>query len=183
MSQAFDTINLDELNLSSGAGANLEVELRLDPFSIGSERYSVESQPLIGLLDISRMSNGYALHLQFSAPIAGRCVRCLNPAQLELNVDAREVSQPGGGEELESPYVTADDELDLKSWAHDALILGLPAQIYCRADCKGLCAECGVDLNDHPDHHHAPPIDPRLRKLSEALSQFQATTDDQEESS
>ena len=55
-------------------------------------------------------------------------MRCLEPAAPSFEVDAREVSQPGGGEELSSPYV-ADEELALAQWARDALALALPAQI------------------------------------------------------
>ena len=53
-------------------------------------------------------------------------MRCLEPATAEFDVDAREVHQPGAGdEELQSPYV-GDDELDLPAWARDALALALP---------------------------------------------------------
>jgi uncharacterized protein len=82
-------------------------------------------------------------------------------------VDAREVSQPGEGDELESPYVT-DGLLDLRGWARDALALTLPTQLLCRADCAGLCPTCGADLNEAgPEHAHESGPDPRWAKLSE----------------
>ncbi len=49
-------------------------------------------------------------------------MRCLTEAGPAFEVDAREVSQPGGGDELESPYVE-DGWLDLRAWARDALAL------------------------------------------------------------
>ena len=76
------------------------------------------------------------------------------------------MDQPGGGEELSSPYV-ADEELDLRSWAHDALALALPSRITCREECAGLCPRCGENLNEHPEHAHEPEIDPRWAKLAE----------------
>ncbi|HEV3054330.1 MAG TPA: DUF177 domain-containing protein, partial [Solirubrobacteraceae bacterium] len=77
------------------------------------------------------------------------------------------VSQPGAGEELESPYVDGG-VLELGAWARDALALALPAQMLCRPDCPGLCPVCGVSLNEAgPDHHHESPPDPRWAKLSE----------------
>ena len=67
-------------------------------------------------------------------------MRCLEDADVAIEVDAREVDQPRtADEELTSPYIT-DDELDLARWAHDALALALPIQLLCRPDCKGLCA-------------------------------------------
>ena len=79
------------------------------------------------VLDVSRTtSSGWAMRLRFEAGLQGPCMRCLDPADLTFAVDAREVSVPGGGDELQSPYVGADDELDLEAWARDALALALP---------------------------------------------------------
>jgi uncharacterized protein len=94
-------------------------------------------------------------------------MRCLEPATPAISVDAREVDQPGDVEELSSPYVDAE-VLDVHGWARDALALALPAQLLCRADCAGLCPECGVDLNEAgPEHAHERPPDPRWAKLLE----------------
>ena len=109
---------------------------------------------------------GYALRLRFSAALAGPCMRCLEPGALSVTVDAREVDQAGGGEELSSPYVDGE-ELDVAAWARDAYALALPNQILCREDCVGLCPECGANLNEDPDHAHEQPPDPRWAKLRE----------------
>ena len=93
-------------------------------------------------------------------------MRCLEAASPVTSVDAREVDQPGGGEELTSPYVRGD-ELDLRAWAHDAYALALPAQVLCLTDCLGLCPECGADLNKDPGHAHESAPDPRWAKLRE----------------
>lgn len=146
----------------------MELNVAVDPFSLGGEEYSVTDNPIPALLDISRTTgSGYALRLRFAAHLQGPCVRCLEPAAPVFEVDAREVSQPGEGEELESPYV-GDAVLDLQGWARDALALALPSKILCRADCAGLCAICGADLGvAGPEHGHAPTPDPRWAKLSE----------------
>jgi uncharacterized protein len=111
-------------------------------------------------------SGGWALRLRTTVTLTGPCMRCLTPAAPSFAVDAREVDQPGGGDDLESPYVD-DGALDLRAWLRDALVLDLPAQLVCRADCAGLCPTCGADLNDDPDHEHERAPDPRWAKLSE----------------
>ena len=62
-----------------------------------------------------------------------------------------------------------DDELDLGRWAHDAAVLAIPTQFFCRPDCAGLCAVCGESLNDADpaDHEHESSVDPRWAKLKE----------------
>jgi uncharacterized protein len=128
----------------------------------------VEPSPTPVQLDISRTTGaGYALRLGFEASLNGPCMRCLSPAGPVFAVVAREVSQPGEGEELESPYVV-DGVLDLKAWARDALALSVPTQVLCRPDCAGLCPVCGADLNEAGDGHgHEREPDPRWAKLSE----------------
>ena len=44
--------------------------------------------------------------------------------------------------------------MDLEALLRDTLVEALPLQPLCRPDCRGLCPQCGMDLNDHPDHHH-----------------------------
>ena len=46
-----------------------------------------------------------------------------------------------------------DDKLDLSAWARDAIALELPEKILCKAECAGLCAVCGRDLNVEPHAH------------------------------
>ncbi len=110
---------------------------------------------------------GYALRVRVSAEIAGPCMRCLGQASPRVEVEAREVDRPGGGEELDSPYVR-DETLDLAGWARDAFALALPVKILCREDCAGLCPVCAADLNSAaPGHHHESAPDPRWAKLRE----------------
>jgi uncharacterized protein len=94
-------------------------------------------------------------------------MRCLEPATPPTSVDVREIDQPGGGEELTSPYVVDGDQLDLRTWAHDAFSLALPAQVLCRPECLGLCPQCGANLNADPQHAHEAQPDQRWAKLRE----------------
>jgi DUF177 domain-containing protein len=163
-----DTFDLGGLRLSVGEGRRLELQAAFDPYEIAGERYSVVPELVPVRLDISRTTGaGYALRLRFEAALAGPCMRCLEPATPAFEIDAREVSLPGSGDQLDSPYVVGE-VLDLRSWARDALALTLPASVVCREDCAGLCPVCGVNLLEAgPDHGHEAEPDPRWRKLSE----------------
>src|ERR1019366_6967970 len=150
-----DNFDLAGLRLTSGEGRHLELAVAIEPFELGGEHYVVEPADIPVVLDISRTTaDGYALRLTFTARLAGPCMRCLADAGAQFVVEAREVSQPGAGDELESPYVD-HGVLDLRSWARDALALALPARILCRPECPGLCPVCGVNLNEAgPEHRH-----------------------------
>ena len=167
MAQRADSFDLGRLRLSSGEGAAAEFEVPVDRVRLGEQTYGAAGDEVSARLDVSRTTgSGYALRLRFDAVLDGPCMRCLENSGATVAVDAREVDQPLVDDELRSPYLD-DQELDLRSWARDALVLALPVQIVCREDCRGLCVVCGANLNDDPGHEHEREPDPRWAKLSE----------------
>jgi uncharacterized protein len=164
-----DILDLGGLRLSAGEGRSFELAVHIDPLTLGGEQYEVHPAAVPVRLDVSRMTgNGYALRLRLHATLEGACMRCLKDAAPAIEVDAREVDRPGGGEELSSPYLQ-DEMLDLAGWARDAFALALPTQVLCHDDCAGLCPVCAADLNDldpaRPEHTHERAPDPRWAKL------------------
>jgi len=162
MAQRADILDLARFARSPGDGRRVDVAVRPRPLTYGDQSYGVEGGSADARVDVSRTSTGYSLRLRFTAPVTGPCVRCLADARTSVDVDAREVDQPGGSEEegLMSPYVDGD-ELDVGAWAHDALALAMPEKFLCRPDCRGLCPVCGAPLNDADpaDHRHETEAD------------------------
>jgi uncharacterized protein len=167
MAHRTDIFDVGRLGLSSGEGRSLDLEVPVDAFDFGGQRYEVEGGSVDARLDVSHTVRGYAFRLRFGAELDGPCVRCLEAAGHAVEVDAREIDQPGGGEELSSPYLDDSAELDTRAWARDALALALPTRIVCREDCAGLCSVCGENLNRSPDHAHEREPDPRWAALRE----------------
>ena len=120
-------------------------------------------------LEVQRATSGDVFRLGFAVRLHGPCMRCLEDAVLDVDVDAREYQAADGAAdpELRTEYVV-DDQLDLSQWARDAIALALPDQITCRPDCAGLCPVCGKNLNDEPHEHDERVSDPRWAAL-EAL--------------
>jgi uncharacterized protein len=101
------------------------------------------------------------------AAVAGECVRCLEPLDLEVEADFQELyffpgEDPGGDEDA---VFLVNDLLDLEPVVHDAVLLALPTSPLCREDCLGLCSECGALLNEDPEHSHET-VDPRWAALA-----------------
>jgi uncharacterized protein len=160
--------NLRTLKLRPGEEYRDEIEIELEPFELGGERYLPVPEKVPAELAISRASTGTVFELRFGIRLHGPCYRCLEDAVLDLPISAREyqATNPGDAEELATQYVT-DDRLDLAAWARDATGLALPDKILCRPDCAGLCPVCGRNLNDEPHTHDEEPADPRWSGLAE----------------
>jgi uncharacterized protein len=165
MAQRTEMFDLGRLSLTSGEGRRLDLEVPVADFEFGGQRYGASGSAVDAVLDVAHTTSGYSLRLRFDAGLEGPCMRCLEPAAHGVEVDAREIDQPGDVEELRSPYLDGD-ELDIAAWARDALALALPTQIVCSADCLGLCPVCGENLNTaDPGHAHEREPDPRWAAL------------------
>jgi uncharacterized protein len=167
------SFNLRQVKLRSGEEYRDEIELELEPFELGGERYLPVPEKVPAQFTITKASTGTVFELGFHARLHGPCFRCLGDAVLELPIAAREyqATNPEGSDELLTPYLR-DENLDLAAWSRDALALALPDKILCRADCAGLCPICGKNLNDEPHMHDEEPTHSRwaaLEQLRERL--------------
>jgi DUF177 domain-containing protein len=161
-------LDVRELRIRSGEQFRDTRAVRLEPFTLGGQRYEpIPAEPEADLA-VTRASSGLLFELTLAPRLEGPCFRCLENATLELLLRAREyhAASPGDQEELVSQYV-ADDRLDLSGWARDTLALALPDKILCRSDCAGLCPTCGRDLNLEFHEHDEATVDPRWAALEE----------------
>jgi uncharacterized protein len=166
------TFNLRTLRLRSGEQFADEREVGLEPLELGGQRYLPVPETVPAALKISRATTGTLFELSFDARLLGPCYRCLADAVLDLPISAREYEATNpDSEELRTPYLV-DDKLDLSAWARDAVVLALPDQILCRADCAGLCPICGKDLNAEPHTHDEERADARWAALAELRDQL-----------
>ena len=107
--------------------------------------------------------------------VEGECSRCLEPIAFDMEVDLQELFEypatDARGRQIEKSQT--DDELpkldgdllDLESVLRDAVVLAFPLSPLCNPGCRGLCSECGANLNENPDHQHET-VDPRWSALS-----------------
>jgi uncharacterized protein len=108
------------------------------------------------------------------ATIAEQCSRCLRP--IETPVEAHFAEQyystidvvsgdPNDAPPRDAKRIGSDFKIDLTPLLREELILATPLAPLCGPNCKGLCLECGRDLNLEP-HDHEALVDERVSKLA-----------------
>ena len=78
------------------------------------------------------------------------------------------VAQDLEDEENDEIILLEGTELDLDDVVTTAFVLAMDTKNLCSDDCKGLCAGCGVNLNEEPCRCK-PEVDPRLAALAQLL--------------
>lgn len=88
--------------------------------------------------------------------VNSECSRCLKNFKMAINLDVNvvyvpEKERPGEGSDLIEldPNLSfyEGDTIDLLHEIKDLILVNLPIQPICHAGCKGLCPQCGADLN------------------------------------
>lgn len=114
------------------AGAELELDLRLE-----------------------EVTEGVLVTATVKAPLVGECARCLDEFTSGIEVNFQELFAESVEEAAEDGYVLEGDLLDLEPALRDAVVLELPLSPLCAEDCAGLCSTCGIRLADaEPGHAH-----------------------------
>jgi uncharacterized protein len=163
-----ETLDLRRLRLRPGEVRRERLDVELEPFLLGGQRYAAAPATIPVEVELSQPGSATMIDLRVHARLIGPCMRCLGHAELEADVAAREFHDPDArpGDELRSDYVV-EGSLQLGAWARDAVALEIPDQILCRPDCAGLCPVCGKDLNVEPHEHVEEELDPRWAALAE----------------
>jgi uncharacterized protein len=107
---------------------------------------------------------------RIAGTIEGHCGRCLKiysfPLEKEFDfVLAPDTTSPKNKElsagELGLSFYRGD-EVNLEPLIREQVLLALPTRPLCDENCRGLCPNCGVDLNERDCRCHSSQSDPRM---------------------
>ncbi len=100
------------------------------------------------------------MEVDLRARIVQPCRRCLSPVEREILV-----SEP-----FELPITPAFDWVDPYPTARQLIETAREPHVVCRPDCRGLCPQCGANLNEDPEHVCSDEEDADRRTLRDCLS-------------
>jgi uncharacterized protein len=123
-------------------------------------------------LSVRRVGETFFLHAVLRGILDTVCHRCLDPARCVLDSEFDLVVKRGTEEEepVDEPeedflFLHRGDHLvSLDEQIYESLVSTIPMRILCREDCRGLCPQCGANLNRESCSCEPPP-DPRWEAL------------------
>lgn len=170
------SISISQLSLKPGKTQNIDNVVMPAPAGIGDNLVGIPEGTHVtvnGILE--SLADGILFTGTLSAPLDSECARCLEPIHTTITThpvvfftyedQAPPQAKFGEGEEVD--IIASQDESDdtyplpsgsiyvnFESLLRDQLVGALPLQPLDREDCLGLCPQCGINLNDNPDHTH-----------------------------
>lgn len=116
---------------------------------------------------------GFILSGKATGEYVAVCDRCISPFRQTLQSEfsvccVQRLPERGGHLEIEEndEYVRFEkDVIDATPIIIESIVLQMPMKHLCSTDCKGLCSQCGVNLNQQSCQCDKLPIDPRWSRL------------------
>jgi uncharacterized protein len=113
------------------------------------------------------------------APVQLECARCLRPHLVVLDIPVerecslRQIDEPNPdpteARGIPPIPIVRGEEIDLSELVRQLIVIYTPPRSLCRPDCKGLCPQCGRDLNEGPCGCAREAVDKRLAPLKALL--------------
>ena len=98
--------------------------------------------------------------------ISAPCDRCAADIERKESLPLTYVVvQETEGEDTEDFVVAEDQKVDLDPLVRDDIVIRYPSKLLCSPDCKGLCPNCGKNLNEGDCNCAKEQTDPRLDAL------------------
>jgi len=117
---------------------------------------------------------------RLSAGLELQCARCLEPVpKRDFELLYRPLGADAGRDELSVTDAEAEigyyqgEGLLLEDVLREQLLLALPLKVTCREDCKGLCPQCGKNLNQEQCSCSTEVEDPRWAALKDVRSRLE----------
>jgi len=141
------------------------------PFDLDEVRIEdLALRKLRGAAQVGRTPQGLILTGAFEGDTDLECVRCLKPYNHHLTWNFTELYSFIHKAVNESDLIIPDDaQIDLADMMREYALLEVPINPICKPDCRGLCLECGQDLNLFDCGHNQPEDDSPFSVLKKLL--------------
>jgi len=100
------------------------------------------------------------------------CSRCLSPVELKISPRVHLVLSPEVNIGVDADCKTGTDyetysgeQIDLGDYMREVIARDLPLKVLCAEQCRGLCSECGANLNETQCGCGSDWVDPRFEAL------------------
>ncbi len=123
------------------------------PIEVSLTQASIAGEAMLDV-QLAGIGDGILVRGTASVTVRYACNRCLTEwdENLEVGIDQVYRVEP---EDIDTEMVVdATGWIDVGATVHDEIILALQPVPLCAPDCRGLCPECGTDLNTEPCAGH-----------------------------
>ncbi|MCC8073286.1 MAG: DUF177 domain-containing protein [Clostridiales bacterium] len=167
-------MKIDLTDLFNGSVEHKSIDYSMDLRNLIYSTYNPIKKDVEVKGDITSKADIVRLDLNIDFDFFGYCDRCADDVKKHFSVNVhRIIVENLQNEHDDDDYIIVKNrELDLDEFVNEEVSLSLPNKILCKEDCKGLCPQCGTNLNVNKCNCKKD-VDPRMEVLLQLLDEQQ----------
>lgn len=149
---------------------SIPIEFLLDLSDIDFSGVKPLKKPISIKGEAANKAGVVTLSMHYSVCYEAPCDRCGTSSANEFSFDVEYIlATTKQSEDNDEIILVTESEFNLDELCRSDVLLHIPMKHLCREDCKGLCADCGKNLNEGGCDCNKKQIDPRLEALAKLL--------------
>jgi uncharacterized protein len=162
-------LDVSQLIQNDGAVKELDFCIESDSISLNGQDIVFET-PFYLKGAVKNIAGVLYLDLGADVSFKTQCARCLDSVSVHHTFEVSEVFSKTEVTDSEDEVTVIDSgNIDMDEVVIKAFIGTVPINYLCSDDCKGLCKQCGCNLNKETCSCEDDNIDPRLAVLKQFL--------------
>ncbi len=170
-------ISLSEIMTTKDKVVKINAPIELERVDYQGESYEFTHKEPVGLTITNLGNRSVLIEGGTNISLTLFCSRCLKkidyPMELsilkEIDFNLTEEERARGLDETN--YIIGYN-LDVDILIYDEILIGFPMRLLCSKDCKGLCRDCGTNLNEKTCDCDTFSYDPRMSVIRDIFNNF-----------
>ena len=171
-------INLTDILTSEDEVLTMQAETEISEVSVGGDIFKVLEKSSVRFTFTNAGKDKAVIDGEAEITFAMKCDRCLKPVEEKLLLHfSRQVYAPDASSDEAQEACMDDDQsfmdgyqLNVEDLLNNEIIINWPRKVLCKPDCKGICIQCGKDLNTGNCECDTFVPDPRMAVIKDIFN-------------
>ncbi|HBI72570.1 MAG TPA: DNA-binding protein [Lachnospiraceae bacterium] len=170
-------ISLSEIMNTTDKVENISAPIEMDTFEFQGNSYEFIRKDPVNLTITNLGNRKVMIEADTKVSLMLNCSRCLKkiayPMEIQFSkeIDFNLTEEERAQDLDETNYIVGYD-LNVDTLIYDEILIGFPMKLLCREDCKGICKNCGKNLNEGSCDCDTTEYDPRMARIRDIFNNF-----------
>ncbi len=170
-------ISLSEIMTTNDKVVQINAPIELEGFDYMGTTYEFAHKEPVSLTITNLGSKRVLIEGGTNISLTLFCGRCLKDMIYPMNIEIQKevdfsLSDEERAEGLDETNYIIGYNLDVDTLIYDEILIGFPMKLLCSEDCKGICKNCGTNLNEKSCDCDTYNYDPRMSVIRDIFKNF-----------
>jgi uncharacterized protein len=170
-------ISLSEIMTTTDKVEKISVPIEMETFDYQGSSYRFVRKDPVDLTITNLNNKRVMIEASTKISLTLYCGRCLKEIEYPMDIQfSKEIdfnlTEEERAQDLDETNYIVGYNLDVDTLVYDEILIDFPMRLLCSEDCKGICKNCGTNLNEGTCNCDNTDYDPRMARIRDIFNNF-----------